>query len=169
MRSDRANIYSRGRADAGNERASLEERILAKDGRLQELQQNLQQDRELIENLREENANFRATHTEYDSRVSEIRQQAEEKLALVNESQHRLVETLRGTLDEKIAEQESLVHAAMAEMERVKQENDTIRSEKAVRSRPPRQAASLSWPASPQSYWPNAKCNWRRCSPRLCR
>ena len=32
LRSDRANIYSRGRLDAEKDRASLEERVLAKDG-----------------------------------------------------------------------------------------------------------------------------------------
>ena len=128
LRSDRANIYARGKSDADRERASLEERILAKDGRLQELQQSLQQDRETLENIREENANLRATHQEYDSRVTELRQQSEEKLALVNESQHRLVETLRGALNEKIQEHEARVNAAEAEVERVRQENETLRS-----------------------------------------
>ena len=96
MRADRANIYARGRIDADKDKASLEERIIAKDARLQELQQGAQGDRELLEQLRDENANLRAIHQEYESRVSDIRQQADEKLALVNESQQRLVETLRG-------------------------------------------------------------------------
>ena len=90
MRSDRANIYTRGRADAEKERVSLEERILAKDARLQELQVSTQREREALEGLRDENANLRATHAEYDSRVSEVRRQADERIALVNESQHRL-------------------------------------------------------------------------------
>jgi DNA recombination protein RmuC len=128
LRSDRANIYARGKSDAEKEKTSLEERILAKDNRIQELQQILQKDRDTVEGLRDENANLRATHAEYDSRVTEIRQQAEEKIALVNESQHRLVETLRGTLNEKSEELEARVRAIQTELEQVRQENESLRA-----------------------------------------
>lgn len=127
LRSDRANIYARGRSDAEKDKSSLEERILAKDTRIQELQQTLQQGRESIEGLREENAQLRATHVEYDSRVMEIRQQAEEKIALVNESQQRLVETLRGTLDEKTQEQEVRIQGLLGDLAQARQEYESLR------------------------------------------
>ena len=126
MRSDRASIYTRGRADAEKERVSLEERILAKDARLQELQVSTQREREALEGLRDENANLRATHAEYDSRVSEIRRQADERIALVNESQHRLVETLRDTMSEKALEQEARVKAVEADLEAARRENEVL-------------------------------------------
>ncbi len=144
LRADRANIYARGRLESEKDRASMEERVLAKDARIQELQQGLREYRELLANMREENANLRAVHNEYEARVADIREQAEERLALVNESQQRLVETLRETLNEKIQEQESKVWAAEAEVERARQANDELRASISAQPADPEASALLN-------------------------
>ena len=60
LRSDRAGIYARGKFDGENERAALEERVQAKELRLQEIAGERGREQEVVEKLREENATLRA-------------------------------------------------------------------------------------------------------------
>jgi DNA recombination protein RmuC len=122
LRSDRATIYTRGRQEAAGELATLEERLQAKDLRMQEIQDERAGERESIERLREENATLEASQSEADARLADVRRQGEEQLALINDSHQKLLETLRDSLSGKIREQDSRIEVLTHDLRGAQQE-----------------------------------------------
>ncbi len=85
FRSDRVNIYARGRSDGEKERAQMEERISAKDARILEIQLERDKEKETAAQLRDDNARLKASQSEMDARIADAKAQAEEKATLVQQ------------------------------------------------------------------------------------
>ena len=118
LRSDRNNIYARGRAEAEGDRAALEERVKAKDVRVQEIQTELSQEKEQSHRLRDENASLKASQQEVETRIAEARREAGERIAVTEEGHRRLIEMI-----------EARTLGLGSELEKLRADNDFLRSE----------------------------------------
>jgi len=94
-RGDRERTYAKAWADGEAERTALEERVRGKEARVEELTQERDAERAEHGSLRETYMGLKATQVELETRLSETRKAAEEKLAAVQEAQQRLGESFR--------------------------------------------------------------------------
>ncbi|MEZ5401629.1 MAG: DNA recombination protein RmuC [Bryobacteraceae bacterium] len=117
LRSERAALYARGKAEAEQERVALEERLSAKDERISEIQREWGQEREILARIQDENDELRAAREELDVRVAEIHRQAELKVTATIQAQDKATEQLKQAWSEKVFEQEARVRALEAELE----------------------------------------------------
>mgnify|MGYP000889992664 CR=1 FL=1 len=116
LRSERAAIYERGKADSASERAALEERVKQKDLRIEEIYAERAQERGELEKLREDAATLRAAQSDFDQRLGVAKQQAEQAVAAKLAGQEELISTLRTALQERSSELD-LLRAKNAEGE----------------------------------------------------
>ncbi len=94
-RGEKERTYARARADSEAERASLGERVTARDARVAELLKELDRERAEQAKLRESFIELKAAQAEMEGKTNESRKAAEEKIALLEDAHRRLTETFR--------------------------------------------------------------------------
>lgn|GEM_PF-305643 len=129
LRSERANIYTHAKSEGEQNRAALEERLQAREARIQELQDERKADQEVLESLRQTNAELRAAQAEVDNRVELIRQEAGQRAAAVQEAHDKLVETIQANLNERIQHLQTGNEALRQELELARQTAEQLRKE----------------------------------------
>ncbi|MEZ5354064.1 MAG: DNA recombination protein RmuC [Bryobacteraceae bacterium] len=132
MRSERATVFARGKAEGEQEKVALEERVAAKDVRLQEIQREWAQERELLAQINEENEELRAAREDLDARFAEMQRQAEQKIAAAVAGQERAADQAKQSWSEKVFEQEARLRTVEAELGQARGEAETLRGELAA-------------------------------------
>jgi len=116
LRSERAAIYERGKSDSASGRAALEERVVQKDLRIEEIYAERARERGELERLREEAATLRAAQSDFEQRLGIAKEQALQAVEAKLAGQEDMIDTLRRAAVEKSAELD-LLRARNAEAE----------------------------------------------------
>jgi DNA recombination protein RmuC len=118
-RGEKERTYARAKADSEAERASLAERVAARDARVGDLRTELDRERAEHARLRESYVEIKAAQAEIEGKASESQKAAEEKIALLEDAHRRLSETFRALSAEALnTNNQAFLDLARATLER---------------------------------------------------
>ena len=136
FKSDRANVYQKGRNEGEEERASLKEKVQAKETKLAEIAKEREMERQSAEALRTELEVLKSTGGAPggldDGRLQELKTAFEEKTAELLRAEQESSEAQRTQAAQKIEELEERLTAAEAACTQAREEAQQARSEAAA-------------------------------------
>jgi len=118
LRGKISHAYDRGKNEAGAERATLAERLDAREQTINGLEEKKQQLESQAQNLRLAEANVREKVVELETTLEQERKQTEEKLAVINEAQRKLSDAFKALAAEALkSNNQSFLELAKATLE----------------------------------------------------
>jgi DNA recombination protein RmuC len=121
-----------GKAEAQREVVALGERLAAKEARLIEVSRDHMDAKRRLEEALDHASRLNANQQKFDAHLAEIRKQAEERVASLEDSHGRALEALRAGLRDKIAQAEKRAAEESSRAEAAAREAQSLKEEVAA-------------------------------------